>query len=1545
MIITNKTIGVGRQYGKFSQNKRTLIGSSEGKVYQLKNSLATFTFKRDGSTGLRLDSFNEKDSRVFKNYSKSLWKIGMLREHSYSSSNKKEYKPAYTVYPKLNNLKEEDITLTEDSNAITLQAIWKNVKYDNSNSNKLCNVTFTASLDFSSAQLDMTLSLRDTSGLLENEYIGDILHAVGLPSIATTASIAENNPEEDVLVLGVQLGNCTKNPVKNYEAPRWDNESIQFKYTRPGDVKNHKFYKAGAPGNVPYLSSRLLNITSPGWMYTPLAVMGNRNTKDGFLYYAVDSDGCHAKNFQAYSNGTTLNLRFWDLSDESVNTNGVGGRDDSKAGTYDVDTIPIHRRPRINNIGWSVRIRPFKSPTKWVDWESIYLYKREVIPELENLGWMAKPFYKKYTDNEVSLADIEIPFYANTVGHLSGNADDFNDTLGYYRDWYKSLSNIGYTPRVYGHVQETTINTQPRKNEHFGWETWATGQSGVDAFLSPDAELNQIYSGTVSQGLASGNTSVFYLIFPFVISSGSVWTQEYSGQDFIAKRLQEKDKTFTYDDYSSFANGAIPVDSIFTIGNTYVSCFSPTPSQEKFKEIVSGLASIGAGVYNDTCGLFNTKGCMAESHRFYDPIELKNKIHYHPKAQYSHYFNKKQLDWLESEYSTRLTSLSPASVPDSISPLEFISSSEYSSDVILKYCPSHIPIDFAAGDHLRAYYRTMGTDPRPDFLYEFNLGGFLNAGGVKRPSHNLVIPMFHILYGDRSIATNWVAPTFSNLLDMSGSYIQIGRISGYDEFGTVVNYPLTHEERLQELRHLACTTHNYFNLLSIQHQSKDFEDWDEVNLTLGQNARFSGYPEDHSELLDTPAWSGYKNYTETFLRTQILEPDYLYHGTIQHPFDIYQVDTLPAGFSINAIRDGSPNFLESEDNEEEVIYHCVRRHRSKPSILVTISNWTSGEYRFSGQFDPAAYNFQNAYYVYEIGVTNSDNGLKTQLTYNSINSNYEFNFLMPGASTRVFEIQQEETILTPEFSNFVSNYTNIRYGYSKESLAVNDFGIAYSYGTSCTYTLEDPHRGFKSASTQQIANNLPPWMEIRQNQDSRGWKLINSWGQSFEEVLEFASSRILETSLETADENQIYKVNYFDLKNNEDVKSEYKNFLFNSSFSIKDASRTNLPAGWTDYENPNYNIVLDNIDSFINANSLKFIEKGTITQTLELNRYVDSLTASAYIKSLALDTDVRIIITIELLDGSSIGKEAVIISKSVDWKRLVLPIEVHNDVYRIHFSIRGTKNSNISSPMLETGNEVTKWSCSNLDILPFLPFSMRFDVIKVESTGVNKEKINIFPVNDEQTFMNLKIPTRITSTKSPINNKTDFYKNQLFGRRVSFEGELIPTQWFIQDNKILELSTIPGPYDIFERYDLKELRFTHDLNYGALQNCTVERTLIDCVIKDEILYILCKEVYKGATHYCMKLAFPRTPPGKPYLESFLDFNIDINNDLVYGLNSIKETPTSLVISDSNPDLIGINTNTLNRIYYKLHFDYYFHNSRNGIIYTLEDYNDNNISLL
>lgn len=81
--------------------------------------------------------------------------------------------------------------------------------------------------------------------------------------------------------------------------------------------------------------------------------------------------------------------------------------------------------------------------------------------------------------------------------------------------------------------------------------------------------------------------------------------------------------------------------------------------------------------------------------------------------------------------------------------------------------------------------------------------------------------------------------------------------------------------------------------------------------------------------------------------------------------------------------------------------------------------------------------------------------------------------------------------------------------------------------------------------------------------------------------------------------------------------------------------------------------------------------------------------------------------------------------------------------------------------------------------------------------------------------------------------------------------------------------------------------------------------------------------------------------GKDYLESLVDFSIEvpINNNQFF--NEVEEKLTVLSFSEIDPSYMCITTNLGRQFYYKLSYDYYYYQDNAKRLYTIESYTNNN----
>ncbi len=1487
-----------------------------GSFYELSNDFVSFIFKDDPLYGIRLYSFTSIEAlKTWHNKSRSLWKIGLRKNIIYDTYNDIVYDDTTVLYPNKKYFDTSSTTKYADSESTYYVFKWNNYPYDHKYPDKKCNIYLTARLPLQESYIEFSLRLVSSTGVaITNLPKGSIVAAVGMPEIVIEKD--EDIWDTDVLVLGSHIGDCTRNPIKHLDSPRFNNESIHYKETKIGGGQTYKFEKGGlAAGSSPARNAKRINLGSPGWLSIPLCVFGNRTEKSGFLYYAVDSTGIHAKNFQIWSNGKALHMRAWDLSDHEIDPYGVGGKN-----------VPFKTYSQDNTLGWTIRLRPFKSRTKWVDWYGPLLYKQETVPELEELSWIPKSFHNRYLSGQLDLEEVEVPFYASAIGHLSGNINDIQENLGYYQDLYRSITTQDTLPRIFVHLQETTLNSHIIANQtapYYGWTTWATGGSGISTYKSPDYTVNSTFSTGPSGANRSGIIDMFYLPFTFNITSGSTFATNLATLDVVTKPLKYSGDTITLADYHTYAN-----DIVNGISNDLPihSCLATYPCAQHKINTAKSLARLGAGIYHDTFGNWGNIGCFAKLHTYYDAEVDGIGLITHPRGQFTHYFNDVSIDVL-SGITSGLT-ISGLDVVNGQAKQAMAQSTEYFADTNLKYAPLSISLGIASPVSFGVYVRERDT-ARTDFLSEIDVGTVIYGTKRKLP-HKLAVPVFSIVYGDRSIVGDWINPVLSNLLNYSG-YISAQSVSGYNSSNVIVNYAPTHSERVCQLRQIVANDFTYFSRFHAYHESLDALDYS--NTYLG-----SLTSESHGNLLESSPWTGYIEYVKQFIRIQVFEPEYVYHGTLDHLLETYTTTQITGAYVIYATQGNNTAFSEPSGLYDEQIIHHVRKHPSTDSWLVTMTNWSDSTGYFTGQFDPVSYNLGNSYKVYNLNVITSGNyGTKTYLRTVPAREPDNIILSISPSSTIVYEyVSDAAGNLSRDISGnvFESTYIPIRYSYRPSSISVDDFSVAYSYASQCGDELEDPLVGFKAASTQTITNNLPSWMKMRQEIDSQGWMFVNSWGMLLEKVVEDVVENTCNMFLETADRKQRDRLSYFDI--NTIYNSSFRNLLFNSSFSIRDISRNKLPAGWTSYGKSG--ALLSLTKKALIGYSVELTDS-LISQTVYISSVVDYLTASVYYLLPDAGSTLKLVISVEKLDGSYVSNEVTVTTRSNEWRRLVTFLDIRDEIYKAKLTIVATGSAVfVSAPQLEQGNSASFWTRSIKDRPAWISTDLvKFGIIQAINTISDSSKTPIYPVGQEQEFLQIEIPTRVT-LKSARNNNITLQNTQEYGRRITYQNELFPTQWIASNSKILEMSSAPTTWDKFGEYDIKELRYTSDGLYGVKQTCGVIITPLKSVIRKKVLLVICKEEKDGVYYYTLKITKPKVPPnGQTYLESLTDLEISIPLQNIYGTNQVEEIISSIGLDSTDDRILVVNTNTGRQFTYRLWFDYYYYSTTENRLFFLEEY--------
>lgn len=343
-------------------------------IYRLRNDYVDFIFRQDTITGVRLDKFKYiTGSKYFVNYSRKLWELAIRRSTFVDNIvNNNIFVDKYYIRPDDENfIAPSVVPAISNTGEASFTFIWDNVKYNYLDPTKTCKVKVVASLGSQSKSIKLTLSLTSNHaiGPADNTVC---ISAVGMPSISVRKYGDDDYHAKDFLAVPVLEGSTILDPIKRLTSPRFPEDSFQF------NESSYKNYFLSPDRKVTRAS-----FTCPGMMTVPILSYGNLTDREGFSYIAYDPEGIHAKNFTYYSDSSSLHLRCYDLSDHAVDPWGMGGKD-TTVGLLDTQQVTLNPPPpggsqvygsTVNNIGWSIVIRPYVSPTIWADYYASVLYK------------------------------------------------------------------------------------------------------------------------------------------------------------------------------------------------------------------------------------------------------------------------------------------------------------------------------------------------------------------------------------------------------------------------------------------------------------------------------------------------------------------------------------------------------------------------------------------------------------------------------------------------------------------------------------------------------------------------------------------------------------------------------------------------------------------------------------------------------------------------------------------------------------------------------------------------------------------------------------------------------------------------------------------------------------------------------------------------------------------------------------------------------------------------------------------------------------------
>lgn len=1548
--------------------------------WTLSNTLVTFNFIEDPNTGVKLDSWkhNEFNDLVY-NSSSDLWSLGMITKYKYKENTGIEYN-RFVIKPSKYNFVAPRVEPTREGLVSSLTFTWRNVQFDKINTSKTCDVTVVASLSDIEESINLSVSVTANSTYSVSDLelgSSSILQYVGFPTILLKKGEEADN-ENTIFADSRFFGYTISNPHKYLRTPRFRKES--FQYTSSGE----RLIGVGDIG-WPLSQVNKYNYGCPGNLSIPALIFGDRQKKEGTLIYTLDQEGTNPKQFQWYAEDNGIFVKTAHVSDDCLDPNGVGGY-------YVKDAFT--KATLTNAPTWSLKILPFKSSTRWVDWKGFQKYREVTLQKNMDFGWMPDSFYNRYLAGEISKEAAEIPAVLNAAGFTTG---DLNILTGYkdiYSNLYKECVNPNFSenPRLPLHLQSASLNAHPKigtdpntpANAWWSWEPWANqgtgiGKVGPDMYFMPDITgLHPTYQTSFAELNREGCLPYVYSIFPFAISSGSTWTQEYSGIDLVSKDEAGAEKLLTnveYDDYARNQSTA----QLFDFG-TFKACVAVDHNLDQERSIASALGSEGAGQYHDTVGVYG-RGCVAKSHVYLSGEGAQKTLTTitHPRSPYSKYYNDKQYSWMEesikAQTSGYLNNFSNGGV--SSGDFNFAHSSELPCELNLGITP--IILTYEGGNpYLRGFFNYIERAPRTDVVTNipYAIGAtqfvvdnqtnseietFLSTpvpgiGTVKDiypesdpfvtctidpPNWIQRCPAFNIAYSDRVVLNEWSASYISNY---NHEFWFNLAATGTGEYGQLFYDVDTGLSQREQFNCYVLNTWPYTNSVSISHTDASF------NYTAPTYANGNLSNEFHeSESGFTGVWSGYKDgLIQRVLRVQAYNPDYMYHGTFYQPLDDYQVDISNAGvgprqtFTAKSanVRDPYTYF-----QGHEKITHFVRKHRNSDKYLFVAGNWTTGTAAFTGTFNPEAYGIDTSYQVKALEVNNSNHGTWSLVSNQAAESSYTIDLSLGEADFAVYSFEADSAVLGDFYSDLVTDYTPVRYKYGIRNLKTTDLGVAYTYNLKNLSTIAEKQVGYKASATQEILNNLPQWMEARQNVDSNAWKFTNSWGMSLQNTSDNLDKQIENLSLLTIKKYPLHEVDYISLLETINNDFPVRNLLFNSSFGIKDVARSGMPLGWTNYKE-NTDLVIDKKQSTIVPCSLKS-ELGTFKfgqDVLFENRQIDNLVGSFYVLSNASNVDISFTISVELINGTTKLFTYKHANRSSEWVRVSLPCTINDQVYRANFIISSKSSGlvRIAAPQLEQ-TSLSGWTKSSIDSLPYYRSSIKFNSVYALPTSAGSENIPIFTLFSENDFIYSNIPTRVESSPSLLEDVEEVIETE-YGKRVDQLKEVTSTEFVIYNNELVERAVSPSKFDLYGRYNIKDLRIFEDFQFGTRDNSLLTIKPIATALRDDILFVLCEETFNGVTKYIIKTINPKVPPaGQTYLESIIDFDLKLDVKKTYGLEQQYEsTPKSISFVENNPNYLIVTYTNNVKYYFRMYFDYAFYNTSNSRLYFREKYTNSNL---
>ncbi len=518
----------------------------------------------------------------------------------------------------------------------------------------------------------------------------------------------------------------------------------------------------------------------------------------------------------------------------------------------------------------------------------------------------------------------------------------------------------------------------------------------------------------------------------------------------------------------------------------------------------------------------------------------------------------------------------------------------------------------------------------------------------------------------------------------------------------------------------------------------------------------------------------------------------------------------------------------------------------------------------------------------------------------------------------------------------------LNFTFNVNEYSITELPVGYEILSSIEDETFDKMAGEAAPATQEAVNNLPLWTKARLDPESNTFLFVNSVGQHLEYLHREVGREQNNLFITTADLKEISKlyktsddkISNYNINNQSYIKNITKNLLNNSFFELKLPSRYNKAKYWTGQYS------LSN-DSLFGTNSVYISNLGTIQQFINLSIQAKSyLTLSFSYKTNASsnileENKFSSLIHIIYEDESRKIVRKAITPKDI-WSKHVQTIFLDEACLGVEVQIC-LKNSSIVNDLyidcvqLEVGSTNTEWHPNFLNIPSYLPESN----LPVVIAGNQNKKLQVNLISDKYTFLYYVIPTRIQEIKSlPEGNA---YSNNIWSRFVEYTKDSWPSEWIIANNNIcreniLVKGEIPFVYSLIEES-------VEDNNTYSLYT-DYSYTHLSMTVKDNIIYLLSKEIYDGVTKYFIK--FVRTTVSK-YSKEYLEVLGDLEVDLSPYIQDLSEdeqvTANSYQIAlfDNSTNYLIIKLPNGQMLLYRLYYDYAYIDVSKSAIYCREDY--------